>query len=140
MSSPIIASVRRLGLTDTHTHAPSLRYLDRHLLQLFAPKRKQRGFFSRLWGGDDDGTTAMKQPEFCARLREIAWVPVATQPPVQLLPWDDERHKTPLARPGEVRPLDECWLVSASLRLLHGPQVRYPALGLSCFHAPSALS
>ena len=58
--------------------------------------------------------------EFLHELSTLAWVPVLTEPPLPLLPWDAAQCARCFAPPSAVRPVDEMWLVSYSCRLLDG--------------------
>eukprot|EP00736_Rhodelphis_marinus_P006485 Rmarinus@m.28251 len=51
-------------------------------------------------------------------LLQSAWVPVATEPPVEDMLWNNEWRVVPLASPQDTRPLSDAPLVSASMRLV----------------------
>lgn len=104
------------------------------------PSSSGGGFLSRMFGGSTApqqvGMSAadaqklaerreaeqIEVVEFVSALRELAWVPVLTEAPVDHLPWPTPASGVlfPLATPSSVRPIGDMWLCSYSRRLLDG--------------------
>lgn len=58
------------------------------------------------------------EEEFWSEIKDIAWCPVCTDPPVEGLPWLKSNNQ--VASPSDVRPKSQMWMVSCKMHVLDG--------------------